>query len=96
MATRLCAMPKTNVSVEVARIQARIPTSYLAENRLRIDFYRRLAMAENLGALKQIEGDLRDRFGRYGDEIKALLLITEIRLRAEQKGIVSVETESSR
>ena len=71
-------------------------SSYLAETRLRIDFYRRLAMTESLAGLKEIEGDLRDRFGRYGDEIKALLLITEIRLRAEQKGIVSVESESSR
>jgi transcription-repair coupling factor (superfamily II helicase) len=46
--------------------------------------------------LKQIEADLRDRFGEFGDEVRALLLITEIRVRAEQKGIVSVETESNR
>ena len=49
-----------------------------------------------LPLLKQIEADLRDRFGKFGDEVKALLLVTEIRIRAEQKGIVSVETESSR
>ena len=83
-------------AVEVARVQARIPPSYLGETRLRIDFYRKLALADALPALKQIETDLRDRFGKFGDEIKALLLITEIRIRAEQKGIVSVETESSR
>ncbi|WP_414663190.1 transcription-repair coupling factor [Horticoccus sp. 23ND18S-11] len=83
-------------AVEVARIQARIPPAYIAETRLRIDFYRKLAMADGLPSLKQIESDLRDRFGKFGDEIRALLLITEIRIRAEQKGIVSVETESSR
>ncbi len=83
-------------AVEVARIQARIPSSYLAETRLRIDFYRKLAMADSLPALKQIEADLRDRFGKFGDEVKALLLVTEIRIRAEQKGIISVETESTR
>ncbi len=83
-------------AVEVDRIQARIPATYIAETRLRIDFYRKLALAETLPALKQIETDLRDRFGKYGDEVKALLLVTEIRIRAEQKGIVSVETESSR
>jgi transcription-repair coupling factor (superfamily II helicase) len=82
--------------VEVAKIQARIPTAYIAETRLRIDFYRKLAMADSLATLKQIEADLRDRFGKFGDEIRALLLITEIRIRAEQKNIVSVETESSR
>ena len=83
-------------AIEVARVQARIPPSYLGETRLRIDFYRKLALADTLPVLKQIETDLRDRFGKFGDEIKALLLITEIRIRAEQKGIVSVETESSR
>ena len=81
---------------EVAKIQARIPSNYLGETRLRIDFYRKLAMADTLPALKQIEADLRDRFGKFGDEVRALVLITEIRIRAEQKGIVSVETESTR
>ena len=81
---------------DVAAIQARIPASYLAETRLRIDFYRKLALADTLPALKQISSDLRDRFGKFGEEVKALLLVTEIRIRAEQKGILSVETESSR
>jgi transcription-repair coupling factor (superfamily II helicase) len=83
-------------AVEVSRIQARLPVAYVAETRLRIDFYRKLAMADALPTLKQIESDLRDRFGKFGDEVKALLLVTEIRIRAEQKGIISVETESSR
>ncbi len=83
-------------AVEVAKIQARIPATYLAETRLRIDFYRKLAMADSVPALKQLEADLRDRFGKFGDDVRALLLITEIRIRAEQKGIVSVETESTR
>jgi transcription-repair coupling factor (superfamily II helicase) len=83
-------------AVEVAKIQARIPSNYIAETRLRIDFYRKLAMADSPATLKQIESDLRDRFGKFGDDVRALLLITEIRIRAEQKAIVSVETESSR
>lgn len=83
-------------AVEVAKIQARIPSSYISETRLRIDFYRKLAMADSLQTLKQIEADLRDRFGKFGDEVRALLLITEIRVRAEQKNILSVETDSNR
>ncbi len=85
-----------NAAAHIERIQARIPLAYLAETRLRIDFYRRLAMAETPTALKQIEQDLRDRFGKFGEDVKALLLTTEIRLRAEQKGIISVETQGSR
>jgi transcription-repair coupling factor (superfamily II helicase) len=82
--------------VEVRKIQARIPPTYLAETRLRIDFYRKLAMADSLATLKQIEAELRDRFGKYGDDVKALLAITEVRIRAEQKGLISVETEANR
>lgn len=85
-----------NEAPPVAPIQARIPSAYVNETRLRIDFYRRLALADTLPALKQIEADLRDRFGKFGEEVRALLLVTEIRIRAEQKGILSVETESSR
>ncbi|MDE3084538.1 MAG: transcription-repair coupling factor, partial [Verrucomicrobiota bacterium] len=81
---------------EVPKIQARLPATYLGETRLRIDFYRRLALAESPAQLKQIENDLRDRFGKFGNEVRALLLVTEIRVRAEQKGIVSVTTEASR
>jgi transcription-repair coupling factor (superfamily II helicase) len=83
-------------AVDVGRIQARLPTAYVAETRLRIDFYRKLALAESLAAIRQIESDLRDRFGKFGDEVKALLLVTEIRVHAEQKGVVSVETDSGR
>ena len=81
---------------EIAKIQARIPLNYIGETRLRIDFYRKLAMADALPVLRQIEGDLHDRFGKYGEEVKALLLVTEIRIRAEQKGLLSVESEASR
>ena len=81
---------------EIPKVQARLPSSYIPETRLRIDFYRRLAMAETTARLKEIEAELRDRFGDFGDEVRALLLITEIRIRAEQKNILSVETESNR
>jgi len=80
----------------LAPVAARLPAAYIAETRLRIDFYRRLALAGSLAALRLIESDLRDRFGKFGDEVRALLLVTEIRLRAEQKGLISVETELNR
>lgn len=81
---------------EVESIQARLPAAYLSETRLRIDIYRKLAMANSLRELKQIEDDLADRFGPFGDEVRALLMITEIRIRAEQKAVVSVETDNNK
>ncbi len=82
--------------IEVDPIQARIPAAYVTETRLRIDFYRKLAMAGTTSDLKQIEEDMQDRFGKFGEEVKALILTTEIRIRAEQKNIISVETDANR
>jgi transcription-repair coupling factor (superfamily II helicase) len=62
------------------RIQARIPIAYLAETRLRIDFYRRLAWPRLPAQAEGARSGIADRFGRFGDEVKALLLITEIRI----------------
>ncbi|MDR2673671.1 MAG: transcription-repair coupling factor [Opitutaceae bacterium] len=80
----------------LAPIQAGIPAAYIAETRLRLDLYRRLALAGSPAALKEIESELRDRFGPLPGEVRALLLVTEIRVRAEQKNILSVETEGAR
>jgi transcription-repair coupling factor (superfamily II helicase) len=79
-----------------AMIQARIPSAYIGETRLRIDAYRKLAMAGSVPAVRQVEAELRDRFGKPGPEVRALLQVTEIRVLAEQKGILSVESESNR
>jgi transcription-repair coupling factor (superfamily II helicase) len=81
---------------EVERVQARIPTSYIGETRLRIDLYRRLAMADSPKAVGLVEAELKDRFGKPPPEVRTLLLVTEIRVLAEQKGVLSVESESNR
>jgi len=80
----------------VERTQARIPASYVGETRLRIDIYRKLAMADSRDAVRQIEAEMKDRFGKPGQEVRTLLQVTEIRVLAEQKGILSVESESNR
>ncbi len=90
------AEDKADGAGPVAPIQARIPSAYIGETRLRIDVYRRLALAEGVPELRAMEEELRDRFGAFGEEVQALLLTTEIRIRAEQKALLSVESESHR
>jgi transcription-repair coupling factor (superfamily II helicase) len=80
----------------LAPVRARLPSDYIGEARLRIDFYRRLALANSPAELRLIASDLRDRFGKFGNEVRALLLVTEIRVIAEQKGLLSVEAEANR
>jgi len=76
--------------------EARIPHDYIPELRLRVDLYRRLAMCENLAAVRQLASDIQDRFGSPPESTRALLLATEVRCLAESKLIVSVECEGNR
>ncbi|HCR29829.1 MAG TPA: transcription-repair coupling factor [Opitutae bacterium] len=77
-------------------IQARIPSSYLEETRLRIDFYRRLAMSETPERIRELEAAMKDRFGDFPQELEALLKMAEIRVLAEQKGVLSVVSQDGR
>ncbi len=77
-------------------VPARLPPDYIPETRLRIDFYRQLAMAGSLESLQEITEALADRFGQPPKPVQRLLAVTRIRIRAEMAGIRSVETEGNR
>ena len=81
---------------ECEPMQARIPASYLDETRLRIDLYRKLAMAETPEEIKTLREDMVDRFGQFPIEVEALLRLTEIRCLAELKGILSIDSQGNR
>src|SRR5690606_29319514 len=80
---------------ECEPMQARIPPEYVEETRLRIDLYRRLAMAETPRAVREQREAMVDRFGPFPPEVEALLRLAEVRCLAEQKGIHSVESQGN-
>ncbi len=77
-------------------VPAFIPAAYIPETRLRIDFYRQLAMASSLSEVEDLENSLQDRFGKPPVEVRRLISVTRIRVRAEMAGIRTVETEGNR
>lgn len=81
---------------ECEPVQARIPASYVSETRLRIDLYRRLALAGSTKEVREQRDSIVDRFGKFPQEVEALLRLTEIRCLAEQKSIHSVESQGNR
>ena len=66
---------------------ARLPLAFARSHAI-------LPIAQQDGALLTATADPTDLPAL--DEVRALLLVTEIRLRAEQKGLASVETEGNR
>lgn len=77
-------------------IEAALPTNYIAEPRLRIDFYRRLALTEKSAEVEDIAEELADRFGKLPLATKALINVSHIRVLAELAGVRRVETEGDR
>ena len=53
-------------------------------------------MSETIDDINEINESMADRFGNCPEPVKVLLLMTEIRCLAEQKKILSVETEGNR
>lgn len=80
----------------IPKVEARIPAEYIAETRLRLDFYRRLALADSARVLKELEAEMQDRFGKPPRPVKFLILATEIRCRAEQKGLQLIEAQGGK
>ncbi len=80
----------------LAPMAASLPVEYISDTRLRLDQYRRLALAATPAEVAELAAGLRNRFGRLPKSAHALVKLTEIRAWAEQKGIVDVETEGHR
>lgn len=80
----------------IPAIHAFIPDVYLDESRLRIDFYRRLALAEHPEDVRTIADEMKDRFGPLPAALKTLLHLTQIRTLAEHVGVDLVILEGTR
>jgi transcription-repair coupling factor (superfamily II helicase) len=77
-------------------VEAALPAEYIAEPRLRIDLYRRLALAENRDAVQGIAEEMTDRFGKLPLPGQALIAVSEVRVLAEAAGVRRVESEGDR
>jgi transcription-repair coupling factor (superfamily II helicase) len=87
---------RAEVQLDFLSEGAELPAAYIAEPRLRIDLYRRLALAPDIHTIDAIADEMRDRFGKLPTPARVLLAVSEIRVRAEAAGVRRVETEEDR
>jgi transcription-repair coupling factor (superfamily II helicase) len=90
------AIKEAEYSDTIKTIEAALPADYIAEPRLRIDLYRRLALAESRSTIREIAAELEDRFGQLPLAAQALIAVSEIRVLAELAGVRRVESERER
>jgi len=69
-----------------------IPKNYIPVSRHRLDAYRKIAVARSDEDLKQIENEFADVYGPLPEEVKLLLDLAELRIKASKRDIKSIVT----
>ncbi|MCK5528455.1 MAG: hypothetical protein KAI74_02120, partial [Kiritimatiellae bacterium] len=77
-------------------VSATITYGYIEDERLRIDTYRRIAEATTPQAVKDLYDEITDRFGKPPQSVTRLFKLTDLRILATNRGILSVETQGSK
>ena len=85
--------PATSGDGTAPLLTATLPADWIPETRLRIEAFRRIALALDADEVAGLRESLRDRYGRLPPEAEALLQLAEIRCLAEQRGVVAISTE---
>ncbi len=85
---------KPLVNIELP-LNALIPSSYIADESLRLQLYRRIAEVETEEGILEIRAELDDRFGEVPDYVNNLLLQMRIKLKAEEAGLQSITKENN-
>lgn len=75
------------------KINAYLPSSYIANQDQKIDFYQRIYTARDMAELAEVEEDLRDRYGKPPLPVKNLVEVARLRLLAIRLGVDSVRQE---
>jgi transcription-repair coupling factor (superfamily II helicase) len=73
-----------------------IPADYMAQPQLRIQAYKKLALAQSQEVLRELGKEWRDRFGPHPVAVRNLLLLNEVRLAAASAKVTSVEVKESK
>lgn len=72
------------------RISAIIPEDYIGDIHNRLIMYKRISNAKDKQQLHELQIELIDRFGLLPPPVKHLLLITDLKLKAQQMGILKI------
>lgn len=80
-ATRQPLRYQRHVKIELP-VSVYVPDRYVADQKLKIEIYRRLSQANRLSQLAELSEELRDRFGPIPTPLRRMLDLRELHLRA--------------
>jgi len=73
---------------------ALIPENYLPDIQARLVLYKRIASAETLADLHELQVEMIDRFGLLPEPVKTLFSVTELKQKAEKLGIRKIDANA--
>ncbi len=71
-------------------VTAYIPPEYILSSSIRLDFYKRIASCKKEEEIKELEEEMRDRFGEPPQETRNLFTIMRLRLLAKRARLSSI------
>ena len=86
---------RSDISIELP-VRASIPASYIEEESLRLQAYKRIASIMSEKDARDVADELRDRYGELPDEARDLIKIAEIRAHAERIGAANISSKDKR
>ena len=84
----------SEVRVELP-IDAHMPHDYVAEERLRLEAYKRLAAATSNEDVDSVAEELLDRYGQYPEPVANLLAVARFRIHARRAGLAEVVAQGN-
>jgi transcription-repair coupling factor (superfamily II helicase) len=73
-----------------------IPRDYIAEENLRMTFYKKIASASTEDRLNDIRNEMRDRFGALPEHVENLFHFVRVKWYAKHLGVLSIVREGAR
>ncbi len=83
--------PASNAVVLQLPFAGNISEEYVESPTLRLDLFRRIGNVKKVKAIRKLEEEMRDRFGKLPEETVLLIRLAEMRLHARVRGIDLIE-----
>jgi transcription-repair coupling factor (superfamily II helicase) len=80
------------VTIELP-VDAHLPESYIATERLRLEAYKKIATAHDAAALDEVRAELTDRYGALPDVADALFDVAGFRNHAREAGLTDITAQ---
>ena len=92
----ICEFVSYNDEPADDRVAACLPASYIVDEGIRVEMYRRLSQLNSLKAVDDVGAELVDRFGPMPDAVTHFLMIVRLKIMANKQGIHSISVRDGK